>query len=317
MKRKLLLTAILGTVLFSCSKIPTTTQEQYREGIKAAYQQDWGKAEELLKKALNGELSPEQQEKAKILLADAYFNDEDFENAALNYEEFLELYPASPYAKDATFRLGVCYLNLIKGPQWDQTFTKRAINAFERFVKLYPNDPRVPKAKEYIKIARKILAEHNIYIGGTYDMIRKFTASIQRYKLVKEKFPDVEAPDRVKYLLGRAYYFTYLQVDDEISRLKDNLEKEKERLHSKDPDERRVAKNRIKLIKSDIKKWKEIAKKNHAIGEKILKEVAQKYPNSPYGIKAREILSGEKILDVESVTNPIKHSIWWKIKETF
>jgi len=317
MRKTLLLVTALGTVLFSCSKIPTTTQEQYREGIKAAYQQDWGRAEELLKKALNGELSPQQQEKAKLFLADAYFNDGDFENAALNYEEFLELYPASPYAKDALFRLGVCYLNLIKGPQWDQTFTHRAISAFQKFIKLYPNDPRVPKAKEYIKLARKILAEHNIYIGGTYDMLRKFTASIQRYKLVKEKYSDVEAPDRLNYLLGRAYYFTYIQANDEISRLKDKLEQEEERLHSSDPDERRVAKYRIKLIKSDIEKWKETAKKNHVIGEKILKEVAEKYPNSPYGIKARKILLGEKILNVEPVINPIKHSIWWKIKETF
>ncbi len=316
MKKRLIAVVSLILLSASCEKIPQTAQEQYRQGIEAAVRGDWGRSSFLLNKALQGELPPKEQEIAKITLADAYFNQGDFENAALNYEEFLELYPASPKAKDALFRLGVCYLNLVKGPQWDVTFAERAYKIFKRFVKEYPNDPRAEKAREYMKIAHKILAEHEVYIAGTYDMLRKFTASIHRYKDVKKKYSDVEAPDRLQYLLGRAYYYTPLQSEDEIDRLKRALKKEKEKLKSKNPDERRVAKNRIALIESDINKWKELAKKNREIGKKILKEVAEKYPNSPYGEKARQILNGVKHLEVEPVINPIKHSIWWKIKET-
>ncbi len=315
MKRVLLGIAVL-VALGSCEKIPKTSQEQYRKGIEAASQEDWGKAAFLLEKALSGELSPKEQEIAKIALADAYFNDGDYENAALNYEEFLELYPASPRAKDALFRLGVCYLNLVKGPEWDVTFAEKAYSIFNRFIKRYPNDPRVKKAKEYRKIARKILAEHQIYIAGTYDMLRKFTASIKRYERVKRKYSDVESPDRLNYLIGRAYYYTPLQAKDEIERLKRSLERGRERLKSDDPDERRVAKNRIELIEKDIERWKKVAKENRQKGREILSQVAKEYPNSPYGVRALEILNGAKHLEVEPVINPIKRSIWWKIKET-
>ncbi len=314
--KRVLLGILLLSLFTSCERIPTTSQEQYRRGIEAASQKDWGKAQFLLEKALSGELSPKEQEAAKIALADAYFNDGDYEDAALNYEEFLELYPASPKAKNALFRLGVCYLNLVKGPQWDVTFAKKAYRIFKEFTKRYPQDPRVSKAKEYGKIARKILAEHQIYIAGTYDMLRKFTASIQRYQRVKEEYSDVESPDRLNYLLGRAYYYTPLQAKEEIERLKEGLKREKERLKSKDPDERRVAKNRIDLIEKDIERWKEVAKENRKKGEEILSKVAKAYPNSPYGVKALEILNGTRHLEVEPVINPIKHSIWWKIKET-
>jgi outer membrane protein assembly factor BamD len=204
----------------------------------------------------------------------------------------------------------------VKGPEWDQTFTKKAVNAFEEFIKRYPDDSRVEKARTYRKIGRKILAEHEVYIAGTYDMIHKFTASIHRYKDIKRKFSDVEPLDRLDYLTGRAYFFTILQSEEEIERLKDQLKKEKEKLHSDDPQVRKVAENRIKLIKSDIEKWKEIAKENRKIGKKLLLEVASKYPNSPYGEKARRILNGEEILNVEPVINPLKRSLWWKIKET-
>ncbi len=302
--------------LFSRERIPKTTEGLYQKGMQAALEEDWGKSAEMLEKALQGELPPKEQEIAKITLANAYFNDEDFENAALNYEEFLELYPASPKAKDALFRLGVSYLNLVKGPEWDQTFTKKAVNAFEEFIKRYPDDPRVEKARTYRKIGRKILAEHEVYIAGTYDMIHKFTASIHRYKDIKGKFSDVEPMDRLDYLLGRAYFFTTIQSEEEIERLKNQLKKEKEKLKSDDPEVRKVAENRIKLIKSDIEKWKEIAKKNQSIGKKILSEVVSKYPHSQYGEKARRILNGEEILNVEPVTNPLKRSLWWRIKET-
>jgi len=301
---------------FSCERIPQTTEGLYHKGFEALKEEDWGKAENYLEKALEGELSPKEKEKAKFALANAYFNDGNFEEAAIQYEEFLELYPASPFAKDALFRLGVSYLNLIKGPEWDQTFTKKAYKIFDKFLKRYPQDTRSSKAKEYRKITRKILAEHELYIAGTYDMVHKFTASIRRYEKVIKEYPDVEPIDRLKYLLGRAYYFTTIQAQEEIDRLRRQLEEEKKRLKSDNPEERRVAKNRIELLSRDIEKWKRTAKENRKVGEKILSEVAKSFPNSPYGVKARRILLGEKILNVEPVVNPLKRSIWWKIKET-
>jgi outer membrane protein assembly factor BamD len=300
----------------SCERIPRTSQEQYRKGIKAALEEDWGKSSMLLEKALEGELPPKEKEIAKITLADAYFNEGNYENAALNYEEFLELYPASPKAKDALFRLGVCYLNLIKGPQWDVEFAQRAYRTFKKFMENYPDDPRVEKAREYRKLAKKVLAEHEVYIAGTYDMLRKFTASIQRYRKVKEKFSDVEPMDRIEYLIGRAYYYTPIQSKEEIDRLKRSLKQERRRLKSSDPEEKKVAENRIKLIEKDIEDWKETGRKNREIGKGILRKVIKNYPNSKYAKKADEILSGKKHLEVEPVENPIKHSIWWKIKET-
>ncbi|MEO2069310.1 MAG: outer membrane protein assembly factor BamD [Desulfurobacteriaceae bacterium] len=313
---KRIIFVLLAFLFVSCERIPQTAQGLYQKGIEAAKKEDYGKAIDYLEKALEKELSAKEKEIALITLANAYFNEKDFENAALKYEEFLTLYPASPFAKDALFRLGVSYLNLIKGPEWDQTFTKKAIDSFDVFIMRFPDDKRVEKAKLYKKMARKVLAEHEIYIAGTYDMLRKFTASIDRYEKVKEEFSDIEPADRLNYLLGRAYFFTKLEAEEEIEKLTEKLETERERLKSKDEEERKVALNRIKLINKDIKKWQEISQKNFLKGKRILEEVAKNYPQSPYGKKAKLILKGEKILDVEPVENPIKHSIWWKIKNT-
>jgi outer membrane protein assembly factor BamD len=315
--KRVALGVLMLVLLSSCERIPKSSQEQYRKGIEAAMEEDWGKSAFMLEKALEGELPPKQQEIAKITLADAYFKEGDCENAALNYEEFLELYPASPKAKEALFRLGVCYLNLTKGPEWDVSFAKKAYTLFKEFIKRYPNDKLAQEAREYMKIARKIIAEHEVYIGGTYDMVRKFTASIQRYERVKEKFSDVEKPDRIDYLIARAYYYTPLQAEDEIARLSEKIKKEEEKLkNSRDEDEIRVAKNRIEFFSSDIEKWKRKAQENRKKGERLLSELVKNYPDSPYAVKASEILNGKEHLEVEPVENPVKRSLWWRIKET-
>ena len=70
------------------------------------------------------------------------------------------------------------------------------------------------------------------------------------------------------------------------------------------------------MYEKEIKKWKEIARKNRLKGKKILEELVRKFPNSLYSVKARRILSGEKILDVEPVKSPLKRSLWWKIRKT-
>jgi outer membrane protein assembly factor BamD len=312
----LLLLAVFLISSFGCGRIPQNSQQWYQRGIRAAQREKWGTAKESLEKALEGELTPREQISARITLADAYFNSGDYENAAIAYEEFLELYPASEKAKDALFNLGISYVNLIKGPEWDQTFTERALRAFERFLRDYPSDPRREDAEKMKKLTKMILAEHVVYIGGTYDMIHKFTASAKRYREVMETYRDVEPEDRITYLYGRALYYYPVQAEEEIDRLKHSLKKEKKKLRSKDEEERKIAENRIKFIESDIEMWKRKAKEGKKKGEVVLKNLIEKYPDSPYSRKARKILEGKKIFSVEPVKNPLKRSLWWKIWKT-
>ena len=313
---KRLTAGILLMMAFSCEKVPQTSQGWYQRGIGAYYHRDWGKSADSLKKALENGLPSNQESTAKLYLADAYFNEGDYENAALEYEEFTSLYPASPKFKRALFRLGICYLNLIKGPQWDQEFTRKAIKTFDNLISRYPNDTLSDKAKVYRNMARQVLAEHIIYIGGTYDMLHKFTASARRYGEVNSNYLDVEKPDRVEYLLGRSLFYTFIQANNEIGKLKSKLNVWNGRLKSGNGDEKRVAENRVKLIRTDIANWQKLSAENKKKGKMILANLISKFSSSRYAGKAREILAGKMILNVEPVFNPIKHSTWWKIKET-
>ncbi|WP_457569729.1 outer membrane protein assembly factor BamD [Desulfurobacterium sp.] len=299
---------IMAFILISgCAKQVQTGQELFNKGTSAVEKKDWNDAVINLKEALSKDLTPQQREKAMIMLADAYFKKGDYTDAALEYKEFLNLFPASKYADKALFRLSLCYLQLVKGPQWDQTFTKKALDAINTFIENYPDSPLREKAEQIRKECRKILAEHIVYIGLTYDMLHQFTASIQRYEEARALYSDVEEPDKLLFLIGRAQYFVPMQAEEKIDELKEQLDAEKERLAKAETDEEvKVCDRRISLLLKDIENWQKLADMYRKKGEKNLKTLITKYPNSIYTSKARDILKGSEKVEIFPVENPIK-----------
>ncbi|WP_457567723.1 outer membrane protein assembly factor BamD [Desulfurobacterium sp.] len=305
--KKLLVPLLALIVLSGCARQVQSGQELFNKGLKAVQVADWDEAIVNLKEALAGELTPYQKEKAMIMLANAYYRKGNYTDAALEYREFLNLFPASRYAGEALLKLSLSYLQLVKGPQWDQTFTKKALDAVNLFLKEYPQSPLKSKAENIRKECRKILAEHIVYIGLTYDMLGKFTASVRRYEEAKSLYGDVEKPDRLLFLIGRAYYFVPMQAEGEIEELKEKLAQEKERLGKAETEEEiKVCDRRISIILQDIKNWQMLSERDSIKGEKILKDLITKYPDSRYAEKARDILKGSKKVEIFSVENPIK-----------
>ncbi|WP_022847388.1 MULTISPECIES: outer membrane protein assembly factor BamD [unclassified Desulfurobacterium] len=299
---------LLAFILISgCVKRVQTGQELFNKGTEAVKSENWKEAILNLKEALSKDLTPSQKEEAMIMLADAYFKNGNYTDAALEYKEFLNLFPASKFADRALFNLSLCYLQLVKGPQWDQTFTKRALDAINTFIETYPDSPLRSKAEEIRKECRKILAEHIVYIGLTYDMLHQFTASLQRYEEVQNLYSDVEEPDKLLFLIGRARYFIPIQAREKIEDLKEQLDAEKEKLAEAETDEEvKVRDRRISIILHDIENWQKLAEMEREEGEKTLKTLITKYPDSIYTRKARDILKGSEKVEIFPVENPIK-----------
>ena len=304
-------------VLTGCAKKVKTADQLFNEGMMSVKEKDFGDAVVKLKEALSKDLPPSKKEIASFALAESYFNKGDYVEAAVQYREFLTLYPASKYAKEALYKLGICYMKMIKGPQWDQQFTYKAIDVFTQFLAKYPEDKLSDKVSQLLNMCRKVLAEHEIYIGQTYDILKKFTASANRYREVMSVYSDVEPEDKLLYLLGRARFYTYIQANEEIKNLQEQLEVEKEKLaKAETEDEKKVSENRISLILSDIEKWRKEEEFGREEGRKLLGELIYRYPDSPYARKAKEILKGKVILDKVKIENPIKKSFWKRFFET-
>jgi outer membrane protein assembly factor BamD len=143
---------------------------------------------------------------AELKTADAYFKKGEYEQAAIEYEEFLKRHPGSDEASYATYRLALSHYKLVKQPDRDPTSTRDALKWFEFFVEKYPESPLIGKANEKIAECRNRLAMHEISIGNYYWKKKNFKAAANRYNVVVSQYSDTKEFEKALYLLGNSYY---------------------------------------------------------------------------------------------------------------
>jgi len=70
--------------------------------------------------------------------------------------------------------------------------THKAIDAFSDFIALYPNDERVPQAREKIKTMMVEQALGNMKVARYYEKLGKLAGAKNYYNEVKELAPGTE-----------------------------------------------------------------------------------------------------------------------------
>jgi outer membrane protein assembly factor BamD (BamD/ComL family) len=109
-----------------------------------------------------------------------------FEKAADRYHDR----PA--IASGGLFAAGSAYQQQSLDAEYDQGVTHKAIDAFSDFIALYPNDERVPQAREKIKTMKVEQALGNMKIAGYYEKLGKLAGAKNYYNEVKELAPGTE-----------------------------------------------------------------------------------------------------------------------------
>ncbi|ABW67859.1 DNA uptake lipoprotein-like protein [Desulfosudis oleivorans Hxd3] len=128
---------------------------------------------------------------ADLKVADAYFNMEEYESAVSAYENFERLHPRHESVPFVIFRTGLCHFNRLDTIDRDQTPAHRAIDAFSRLVRAYPDSEYASQATDYIHQCRESLAAHELYVAKFYFKTKRYRSALYRFKQIIEKYPDV------------------------------------------------------------------------------------------------------------------------------
>lgn len=148
-------------------------------------------------------------QRAKLAIADSYFEKGDEGSlilAAAEYREFISLYPYSPSAAYAQYRIAMTYFLKAYKPGRDQTKTWQALAEFKKVVALYPDSQEAKEAQQKIKECEERLAEHNFGIAHFYYKVHAFKAAIERFQEIITTFPNYSKMDKVYFYLADSYY---------------------------------------------------------------------------------------------------------------
>lgn len=148
-------------------------------------------------------------QRAMLAIGDTYFEQGDEANlilAAAQYRSFLNLYPTSPSAPLAQYRVALCsYKNMLKSGR-DQTKTEEALAEFKKTLSLFPLSEEAKLARDKIKECEDRLADHLFQIGDYYYRAKSYKAAVVRLNEILLKYPLFPQMDKVYFGLGDSFF---------------------------------------------------------------------------------------------------------------
>ncbi|MBN2198769.1 MAG: outer membrane protein assembly factor BamD [Candidatus Aminicenantes bacterium] len=208
---------LVALMLFSAcakKKTPELTPEQaasdetlYKLG-EELIKKDPEKARLYLRQVIDSFPKSFYAQRAKLAIANSYFDKGDESSmilAAAEYREFITLFPYSPSASVAQFRLGMTFFVKALKPGRDQSKTRLALNEFKKVTDQYPLSEEAKEAKKKIQECEERLAEHEFIVGRFYYRRKVYRAAVKRLTDILTTYPFYSKLDQVYYLLADSY----------------------------------------------------------------------------------------------------------------
>lgn len=142
---------------------------------------------------------------AQLRVADCNYALENWEEARINYELFLKLYPKSPEVPGAMLRLGNCHYEQMQKPGRDQDQTNQAVLTYTDLLARFPEAPEAAEAKTKLTECRTLQARHELIVADFYFKRKDYWAAAARYRGVWQVFSGLGFDARSQFMEGSCY----------------------------------------------------------------------------------------------------------------
>jgi outer membrane protein assembly factor BamD len=142
---------------------------------------------------------------SQFKLAQTQFSRKNYEEAAIDFELFLEFHPAHKLAPYAQYHLALSKLESSASSDRDTTMASEALIAFNTFLNRYPDHPNHETAVNQRNQVEDLLLEHELEVAKVYFRRKAFFAAIDRMKKIPEEAHNAKLRLTADYYLGRCY----------------------------------------------------------------------------------------------------------------
>ena len=213
MKKGILVLGLLMVTL-SCSEYQKLLKSEETAPKYTAAEQLYNEGKEedsnkKLKKALRllEQIEPEfrgkpQGERLVFLLADTYYQLGDYFNSPFQFERFLQLYPDSQKAEEASYKVAASYFYRSPRYNLDQTDTRKAVEELQIYLNTYPEG-------EFNEEANKMATELRVKLERKAYEIAKQYHHTEYYKAAIASFDNFIANYPGSPFREAAYYYRF------------------------------------------------------------------------------------------------------------
>jgi outer membrane protein assembly factor BamD len=180
----------------------------FDRGQDALQNRRWIDAREYFRRLIDTFPGSEFRRDAKLGLGDSFLGEGRADSlilAANEFREFLRFFPLAPNADYAQYRLAICHMRQMLGPQRDQSATLDALRELDTFIKSYPKSQYLEEVRRMWREARDRLSEHEYQVGLSNLRIRVYPGAIARFEGLLKADPEFTEKDKVYFHLAEAY----------------------------------------------------------------------------------------------------------------
>src|SRR3972149_7508857 len=142
---------------------------------------------------------------AELKLAEAYYLNKQYPEAAAAFKEFQTLHPTNENIPFVLYHLGLVYFDQFTNSDRDQKTTEIAKGYFASVVKDHSGSPYADPAKEKLAKCVDYLSEHEFNIALFYFNEKKYPAAIDRLEGILRRYRDTPFAVKALYYLGESY----------------------------------------------------------------------------------------------------------------
>jgi len=175
------------------------------DGIKAYHLSKYEEAEASFKRVMEDYPITPEAVRAQLLIADLFYTQGSYADAASYYTTFYTYHPAHPRAPYALFQKGMSNFKEVLSEDRDQTATRTALFVFEDLTRDFPDNSYSLKARELIVFLKRRLAESELYVAHFYFKTKEYKGALLRYGEILKNYPRGGFVDEVLFHIGESY----------------------------------------------------------------------------------------------------------------
>jgi outer membrane protein assembly factor BamD len=141
-----------------------------------------------------------------IKRGEAFFEKEEYTEALIEYNRFLDLFRSHMLAPYAAFRIGEVHLKMAKSIDRDPEPIQKAIVAFERVRKEFPGSRYDAQVQQKIEECHNWLAQMHLFVGQFYYRRGSYLAAAHRFEQIIKTYPDRPVAPDALYFLAMSYH---------------------------------------------------------------------------------------------------------------
>ncbi len=178
----------------------------YKEGLRAVQKGDYFYAS---KKFSEAEILLPQSEwaaKSALMVGYSFYSINFYEEAILNLDRFVKIYPADKNLDYAHYLIAISYYEQILNEQKDIEPLLKSKKKIEFFLKEYPNTDYAIDLRFKLELVINQLAAKEMSIARYYIKNEKWIAAINRLRIVVEDYDNTIFIEEALFRLVEIYY---------------------------------------------------------------------------------------------------------------